>query len=360
MINVPNTNTFSLQNVYDSVNSHDATVQGNLSSCFDKSVDSYFDPLYGSKTMNPKTLYGFRNYTPIELSQPRAVAVVNGQSIYLSTDYGLNWTVVSSNSDWRRCAVSSDGKYILINHNSFGSVARAVDSTWSSVLTTSWDWDAVAMSSDGNYQIAVSTLASPSLGYVYYSTDYGANWSQSNCNSDDWQVAAVSGSGAVMYIGSPSGTIYVSTDFGFSFNSSNTPGGTNSVIDLATNYDGDIVCAVVIIPTNNYYLYISTDYGQTWNFVSVLSGLGFVAMSYSGQYITFCHANGNIHRSTNYGVSFSLASATGAAFTGITMNGTGQYQLASSNGYLYRSDNYGSSWTAITSAGSRQWADVAL
>lgn len=68
MANVPNTNNFSLQDVYNSVSSHDATVQDDLVSCFDKSVASYFDSNYGSKTMNPKTLYGFRNYTPVTIT----------------------------------------------------------------------------------------------------------------------------------------------------------------------------------------------------------------------------------------------------------------------------------------------------
>lgn len=67
MANVPNTTTFTLQDVYDSVSSHDATVQDNLVSCFDKSVASYFDSNYGSKTMDPKTLYGFRNYSIVEV-----------------------------------------------------------------------------------------------------------------------------------------------------------------------------------------------------------------------------------------------------------------------------------------------------
>lgn len=59
---VPNTNTFNLQNVYDVVSTHTPATIGQLQSCFDNSINSYFDPQYGSKTMNPQTLYGFRNY----------------------------------------------------------------------------------------------------------------------------------------------------------------------------------------------------------------------------------------------------------------------------------------------------------
>ena len=63
---VPNTNTFTLKNVYDSVQSHtvDATVGNSLSACFNMSWDTAFDPLYGSKTMSPRKLSGFRNYSP--------------------------------------------------------------------------------------------------------------------------------------------------------------------------------------------------------------------------------------------------------------------------------------------------------
>jgi hypothetical protein len=60
---VPNTTTFTLQNVYDVVHGHTAATTGDLQSCFDNSVAAYFDATYGSKTMSPKTLYGFRNYT---------------------------------------------------------------------------------------------------------------------------------------------------------------------------------------------------------------------------------------------------------------------------------------------------------
>jgi hypothetical protein len=57
---VPNTDSFSLFDVLDAVyGSHSS---GNLSDAFTASNADYFDPAYGSKTMNPKTMMGFRNY----------------------------------------------------------------------------------------------------------------------------------------------------------------------------------------------------------------------------------------------------------------------------------------------------------
>lgn len=56
---VPNTTTFSLQDVITVIN----PTTDDLLDGFDDSNADYFDPAYGSKTMSPKTLLGFRNYT---------------------------------------------------------------------------------------------------------------------------------------------------------------------------------------------------------------------------------------------------------------------------------------------------------
>jgi hypothetical protein len=85
---VPNTTTFTLQNVYDVVHGHTAATTGDLQSCFDNSVAAYFDATYGSKTMSPKTLYGFRNYT---VTCPNVGDAVLGGVVaykFVSGDYG--------------------------------------------------------------------------------------------------------------------------------------------------------------------------------------------------------------------------------------------------------------------------------
>lgn len=65
-IRVPNTNTFSLQDVYDSVNSH-ASPSPDLSSCFANANPSYFDSNYNNDSYAPaNSMLRFRNYTPFE------------------------------------------------------------------------------------------------------------------------------------------------------------------------------------------------------------------------------------------------------------------------------------------------------
>lgn len=61
MSNVPDNFTFSLQDVYNSVYSHDATTQKNFSSCVAKAVSEYYDVNYSSEDGIRK----FRNYTPV-------------------------------------------------------------------------------------------------------------------------------------------------------------------------------------------------------------------------------------------------------------------------------------------------------
>lgn len=61
---VPNTNTFNLKDVTIEIY-NDTNGGRNLLSCFADSDAAQFDQFYGSKTMNPKTLLGFRNYNGI-------------------------------------------------------------------------------------------------------------------------------------------------------------------------------------------------------------------------------------------------------------------------------------------------------
>jgi gliding motility-associated-like protein len=63
-VSVPDTNTYSLQHVYDAVNDH-ANPTGDLDSCFDQSEPTYFDPQYNVDSYAPPdSLKRFRNYGP--------------------------------------------------------------------------------------------------------------------------------------------------------------------------------------------------------------------------------------------------------------------------------------------------------
>lgn len=89
-VRVPDTNTFSLQDVYNAVSDH-ASPSANLSSCFTNATSGYFDPVYeGSKNR----LSNFRNYGPmvpefIVITADRRVALldIDGNFKFASPTY---------------------------------------------------------------------------------------------------------------------------------------------------------------------------------------------------------------------------------------------------------------------------------
>lgn len=63
-VRVPDTNSFSEQDVYNAVNDH-ANPAGNLDDCFDKAESIYFDTNYNDNAYAPaNSLKRFRNYGP--------------------------------------------------------------------------------------------------------------------------------------------------------------------------------------------------------------------------------------------------------------------------------------------------------
>jgi len=118
---VPNTTTFTLQDVYNVVHSHASSTTPNLQSCFDNSVADYFDPAYGSKTMNPKTLYGFRNYTISSCSLPYIIA--NSCGSPTDTEMQVSATISSDGG----CTVTSRG-FQYSTDNTFTTIIGSVTS----------------------------------------------------------------------------------------------------------------------------------------------------------------------------------------------------------------------------------------
>lgn len=62
---VPNTETFSLQDVYNAVHAHTGGTQTNLQSCFDNAISGYFNATYNQDSYAPaNSMLRFRDYKP--------------------------------------------------------------------------------------------------------------------------------------------------------------------------------------------------------------------------------------------------------------------------------------------------------
>jgi hypothetical protein len=108
MPKVPDTNTFNLIDVYNSVHGHAPDTTGDLVSCFQNSVDAFFDPNYkGSKN----SLLNFRNYTPFTLPSVSTSVLVTHTTVSFAYIYtvrcGGNVTSEGSSSVYERGVVYS-------------------------------------------------------------------------------------------------------------------------------------------------------------------------------------------------------------------------------------------------------------
>lgn len=101
--------------------------------------------------------------------------------IYRSTDYGATWAAVQSTQYKRSIECSSSGQYVMAGTDG-GQVwlSSNYGVTWTQANlypSGSTLWSGIAISATGQNMFAANYAGSQ---YSYYSTDYGANWTQSS------------------------------------------------------------------------------------------------------------------------------------------------------------------------------------
>lgn len=306
------------------------------------------------------------SYQPVSeetLFGKRQLAIVGTGDVYLSTDYGVTWTAqLGINKNWRRCDVSDNVDYALVCEEGSGYVEKGFPFQAETNLSSAYDWDAVAVSGTGQYQVAVSTTATGSFGYVYYSTNYASSWTQSTVAANYWQIADISGNGQYSYISDTGSNLLLSTDFGATFSPISLPPSATDIYDISVDFSGQMVYVMAWI-SGNMFLYKSVNYGSSWSLVSNVNSSinNYVSMSSTGQYVTYCEGStGHIHYSSDYGANWNLVTLTGLTPTGVDLSKDGKHQLVSTTTYLYYSSDYGVNWSQLTSAGNRTWKDVGL
>ena len=131
MANVPNNETFSLQDVYTAVDSHSNPSQ-DLSSCFANAVAGYFDPNYNQDSYAPaNSMKRFRNYI-VPTYNPEFACIYNGPGGYSPGIISVDGTYTGPAS-WPSVSVSLEhtaydrtNKVMVYGSPSYGS-AGVVD-----------------------------------------------------------------------------------------------------------------------------------------------------------------------------------------------------------------------------------------
>jgi photosystem II stability/assembly factor-like uncharacterized protein len=186
---------------------------------------------------------------------------------------------------------------------------------------------------------------------IYTSNDYGVTWNSRTTTGLNWRSASISSTGQYQLAVGGNSIIWVSVDFGNTWNAVET---SRNWFDVAISSSGQYISATV----NNGYIYtsnIALPAGTVDQYSYSLGRLNNVASVFT-----------NVIIPSTYGATWSPNSSIGYWNTnrwkGVSVSADGLYQTAVStntgNGTIYTSSNYGVNWTARES--SRDWYSVSV
>jgi photosystem II stability/assembly factor-like uncharacterized protein len=183
----------------------------------------------------------------------QTAVAAGANQIYISSDFGNNWTPKDSDRNWSSVSVSADGKYqTAVAYNGLIYISSDFGNNWTNKDSVR-GWQGISISSDGKYQTAVASAG----GQIYISSDYGNNWTNKG-TVRGWNSVAISSDGKYQTAVAGGGSqIYISSDYGNNWTNKGTSG---SWQDVAMSADGKYQTAVAL----DSQLYISLDYGNNW------------------------------------------------------------------------------------------------
>lgn len=205
---------------------------------------------------------------------------------YVSGNYGVNYGGGTDENLWFSVCCSSDGQYALVSghridygtsyagfnqfltFNNYGTRNVLIN-----MPTGNLTPQLTCMSSNGQYQLVVGIDENTFQLWLYKSTDYGNTFTYNLTTFVIGQVGsiAMSANGQYIYLITYSGQyVYISNDFGVSFN-------TTPVLTIPSNYS--MYGSIIVLSENAQYIYIcckggiykSSDYGVNWKYIPVNS-----------------------------------------------------------------------------------------
>jgi photosystem II stability/assembly factor-like uncharacterized protein len=257
--------------------------------------DLHISSDYGATWQLGAYLSGALIKISVSASGQYQTAVPNGGVILISSDYGATWNqrnVDIGGAYYTSVSISASGQYqTAVVDNGVVYVSSDYGNTWTSKLT-SQSWKDVAVSASGQYQTAIGDDAS-----AYRSNDYGVSWTSVPVSSGVTSYSRISmsatGQHQAIVNDGVTGNIHVSNDYGIGWG---TTGSMLSWSNIVVSASGQYMIAYEL---DNSYLWISTDYGVTWNTNSVaITNLSGMALSASGNYFTIVIQSDTIYTST--------------------------------------------------------------
>jgi hypothetical protein len=313
---------------------------------------------------------GFFNWVGCAISSDGnyKIAISQNTSDAIFENSGNGWfaTVTSSSLSYSGCGISTNGTTKIVTING-GGILQNNGGGWNTNLPTYTTgstniYTACAISGSGQYKVAVGDDGTN--GYIVYNDTINDNTSWNNSLNSPvsnfiFTACAISTDGNYhLAVGnntiSGSGKVYRRSIGGTNIWSPITQNSLPNNPPLTYRWTS---CAVsgtgkymIIVSLYDNYIFVSNNFGNsvTWTPVSApQKDWRSCSVSYSGQYMMAGTSRNEIYLSTDYGNTWNLSSiiiATGADYISCAMDAAGEKRIAVDNGgYIYETfDNYGS------------------
>ncbi len=152
----------------------------------------YTNSNYGNGTWTPRTVVSGRTnaFTKIvSSSSGQYLATTSSSSrIYVSSDYGVNWTETSNPvANWSTLGMNSTGQYIISSSsgNSLIISSNYGNGTWTTTSSPQLYWGPICMDLTGQYITAIGA------DKIYINSNFGiGTWTQTQAPSKQWYSIA--------------------------------------------------------------------------------------------------------------------------------------------------------------------------
>ena len=283
---------------------------------------------------------------------------INGQMTYASWDIPSSFTDSTFNfsaatmsiSDYNAMTALTPFKADGLSNIAIAKIGSFQPTSWTS-FNSGIDWNYITSSADGT-KLAATDYA----GYIYTSTDSGANWYTMDNSSGvkNWREIASSSDGTKL--AAVADYVYTSTDSGASWTQRTTSGARNWTL-IASSADGTKLAAAV----NNGNISTSVNSGASWTVRTAPGSRGWNAITSSadGTKLAATVLSGRIWTSTDSGVTWTARDANREwNCLASSADGTKLVAAESFGGGIYTSSNSGVSWTLQSGYEPSSWYAV--
>lgn len=263
----------------------------------------------------------------------------NVGDLYLTRDFGSNWTYTNTSSGVMALAVSGDGNKVIAARDSVIYRASYSGSAWNYPTPRTWssptgsglnqrcagygpNFNSLAASSDGSSWIAGVRDES----CVYTSTNSGDDWSNTNLGGTNWG-SAISADGTIRITSNSNGNLYRNSGSGWSAIST-------SGLPTSTGWAGiacDSTCTKMAIYSWGGYTWTTSNSGGTWSKGgSAVRYYTDLVMSSDGSVIATTDGS-DVYISQDLGATWSSQGLAGKTWVSVTVSGDGKKIYAAAN-----------------------------